>query len=145
MKNGRTGSNYVEPPDDSRMEGYKTDRTDAGSMCCTGRQNNDLKNGNTELSDIESPESWRYPEVENCAEDSIPEWAEPGDGFIRRRDQTDRDNPEGSRDSPVPGGAVQKGQIRRRPLTARIRLYEVHKEGQQHRHGQNGEGDHGGV
>ena len=44
MKNGRTGSNYVEPPDDSRMEGYKTDRTDAGSMCCTGRQNDDLKN-----------------------------------------------------------------------------------------------------
>lgn len=110
MKNGRTGSNYVEPPDDSRMEGYKTDRTDAGSMCCTGRQNDDLKNRYTELSDVESPEFWRYPEVENCAEDSIPEGAEPGDGFIRRRDQTDRDNPEGSRDSPVPGGAAQEGQ-----------------------------------
>jgi len=57
MKNGRTGSNYVEPPDDSRMEGYKTDRSDAGSMCCTGMQNGDLKNGNTELSDIDSAES----------------------------------------------------------------------------------------
>ena len=110
MKNGRTGSNYVEPPDDSRMEGYKTNRTDAGSMCCTGMQNVDLKNGNTELSDIESAEAWSYPEVENCAEDSIPEGAEPGDGFIRRRNQTERDNPEGSRDSPVPGGAAQEGQ-----------------------------------
>lgn len=82
MKNGRTGSNYVEPPDDSRMEGYKTDHTDTGSKCCTGRQNDDLKYGYTELNDKESKESWRYPEVENCAGDIIPERAEPQTLFL---------------------------------------------------------------
>lgn len=113
MKNGRTGSNYVEPPDESRMEGYKTDHTDTGSKCCTGRQNDDLKYGYTELNDRESEESWRYPEVENCAGDIIPERAEPRDGFIRNQEQTNRDDPKGCRESPVLDGAVQEGQIHR--------------------------------
>ena len=113
MKNGRTGSNYVEPPDDSRMEGYKTEFTDADIRCCTGRKIDELKYGNAELHDIETSESWRYPEVENSAEDIIPEGAEPGDGFIRNRDQTDRDTPERSRESPVPERSVQEGQKQR--------------------------------
>ena len=63
MKNDRTGRNYVEPLDDSRMEGSKAERTDADSTYRNGRQNDDLKYEDAELYDMESAESWRYLEV----------------------------------------------------------------------------------